>query len=131
MSKSTLLILLIVSAAIMGFAYYMRINKVVPAEVAQQMLKGHNRVIVDVRTPEEFKDGHLTDATNVPLNELETRIVSVVTDKKTPVLLYCRSGARSGSALEILHRLGYENAVNLGSYDNARQQIDNAVRTVQ
>jgi phage shock protein E len=129
MSKTTILILIATSAAIMGLAYYLRVNAAVSSEKAHQLFQG-SRVVIDVRTFEEFQSGHLKEATNVPLSEIESRIATVVSDKNTPVLLYCRSGARSASAMETLLRLGYVNAVNLGSYDQARKMAEDSERSM-
>ena len=53
-------------------------------------------MIVDVRTPQEFADGHLDKAVNFPLSELDKHFANV--DKDTQIVLYCRSGNRSGQA---------------------------------
>ena len=55
-----------------------------------------NALLIDVRTPEEFQQGSLPRALNLPLDTVETQISSVAPDKKTPLYLYCRSGRRSG-----------------------------------
>ena len=70
-------------------------------------------VIVDVRTPMEFKQGHVEGARNIPLDAIGS-IQKHIADKEAPVYLYCASGARSGSALRELRRMGYTNVVNMG-----------------
>jgi rhodanese-related sulfurtransferase len=87
-------------------------------EEAQALLKKGGRVI-DVRTPEEFRSGHLAAAVNIPLGELQQRIAREVPDKATPVLLYCASGARSAAGKRIVAGLGYPTVLNLGSYHRA------------
>ncbi|MDO4905941.1 MAG: rhodanese-like domain-containing protein [Lautropia sp.] len=77
---------------------------------------------IDVRTPREYADGHLPGAVNLPLNELASKIEALVPDKDTPVMLYCRSGNRSGQALRILRGMGYTQAVNKGAYRSLIQQ---------
>ncbi|MCB0065323.1 MAG: rhodanese-like domain-containing protein, partial [Caldilineaceae bacterium] len=54
-------------------------------------------LLIDVRSPAEFAEGHITGAKNMPLQELPQRLAQIPHDK--PVMLYCRSGNRSGMAL--------------------------------
>jgi rhodanese-related sulfurtransferase len=67
--------------------------------------------LLDVRTPAEFKSGHIDGAINIPVQELEKRISEV--PKGAEVVVYCRSGARSSRAAGILNKNGYT-AHNLG-----------------
>lgn len=72
-----------------------------------------NRVIIDVREPEEYAGGHASGALNVPLSKL-MRGPTLVADvaKDAEVILYCRSGNRSEMAMNILRKQGYTNPVN-------------------
>lgn len=63
--------------------------------------------VVDVRTPQEFAAGHVPGAVNVPFDEV-TRRTAELGDPDAPLVLYCRTGRRSGIAAEALRRLGYE-----------------------
>jgi len=76
-------------------------------------------VLIDVRTPEEFADGHLQGALLLPVDRIAQDIAARVPDKNTPVRLYCRSGRRSALALEALRQLGYTRVQNLGGLDEA------------
>ncbi len=67
-----------------------------------------NAVLVDVRTKEEYEEGHIPNSINVDLYEIE-KIQNVITDKTVPLFVYCHSGARSNRATNILRKLGYEN----------------------
>ncbi|NDU85895.1 MAG: rhodanese-like domain-containing protein [Ferrovum sp.] len=71
--------------------------------------------LIDVRTHSEFISGHIEGAINLPLDRLNHDIHHVIPDKSTPVILYCRSGARSGHALSVMHQLGYTQVFNGGS----------------
>jgi len=71
-------------------------------------------VLIDVRSTGEFNSGHIEGAVCLPLDRIQHDITSVVPDKATPLLLYCRSGARSGRACEIVARLGYRSNRNGG-----------------
>ena len=70
-------------------------------------------VLLDVRTPGEYREGHISGSKNVPLQSLEG--IGAVADKKdTPVFVYCYSGSRSRQAVSILQRMGYINVKNIG-----------------
>lgn len=90
--------------------------------VAQTGAAQSGTVWIDVRTAEEYAQGHLPGAINIPHEQIGSRIASVVADKQAPVYLYCRSGRRSGIALETVQQLGYRNVVNKGSYTELAQQ---------
>lgn len=70
-------------------------------------------LLLDVRTPEEYTDGHIPGARNLPLQSL-SKIGTVAPDRNTPLFLYCRSGARSGQAARLLQRSGYTHVTNIG-----------------
>jgi len=91
-------------------------------ETARKLLAEGGRVI-DVRSPEEFRERHLPGALNIPLPGLETGIAQLAPDKNAPLLLHCLSGGRSGFAVLKLKRLGYARAYNLGSYARAQKLL--------
>ena len=69
--------------------------------------------LVDVRSPAEFSEGHLPGAVNIPVNEVQNRAGEIGAETR-PVVVYCRSGARSARAASVLTRLGYQQVVDLG-----------------
>ena len=71
---------------------------------AQQWV-AEGATLLDVRTPQEFQSGHLRDAVNIPVQELAGRIDEVDADR---VVVYCRSGARSARAAQMLRSAGKE-----------------------
>ncbi len=75
--------------------------------------------LLDVRTPDEFADGHLAGAVNVDVMapDFGERVQSLGLPDDGPVYLYCRSGNRSGQAAGILQQLGHAGAVNVGGLD--------------
>ncbi|NML84738.1 rhodanese-like domain-containing protein [Polaromonas sp.] len=81
---------------------------------AVQLINREKAVVVDVCEPAEFAAGHVTGAKNVPLGELETKLSGAVKNKTLPLILVCASGARSGRAVAIAKKLGYEQAQSLG-----------------
>ena len=70
-------------------------------------------LLVDVRTADEFAAGHLPGAVNLPVGDLQSR-VDELAPKERPVVVYCRSGMRSGRAARILTDSGYVAVHNLG-----------------
>lgn len=68
-------------------------------------------VLIDVREPSEFAQGHLDGATLIPLGQVASRMNEIPKDR--PVVVYCRSGHRSGMALELLKAAGYTNVKSL------------------
>lgn len=70
-------------------------------------------VIVDVRGPSEFAQGHVEGALNIPGPDI-ARIADAVPDKSTPLFVYCLSGHRSGAAVRRLSQMGYANVTNMG-----------------
>ena len=66
-----------------------------------------NISLLDVRTVQEYKEGHLPDATLIPLDKLEANINKLSSVKKKKLIVYCRSGSRSMSASRILEKHGY------------------------
>ena len=70
-------------------------------------------VLLDVRTPEEYREGHISGSKNVPLQSLD-KVTGLVNNQDTPMFVYCHSGARSGQAVMALRRMGYTNVKNIG-----------------
>ncbi len=82
---------------------------------AFQMLKTDPSILViDVRTPEEFKEGKIAKSINIPLDQLESLIVKKVPDKNKKLFVICYSGSRSAAAMRILKHLGYTNIFDIG-----------------
>jgi sulfur-carrier protein adenylyltransferase/sulfurtransferase len=84
-----------------------------PAELKKRLDAGETVVVVDVRDPDEYRDGSIDAATNISRGFLEFRIGTVAPEPSTPVVLYCQTGLRSMLAAKALHDLGYTNVINL------------------
>jgi phage shock protein E len=96
----------------------------VRAELSEVEARAHLKrgaLVVDVRTVGEFQAGHLTNAVNIPLAELKTKLPGVATNQAAVILLHCQSGQRSRIAERELRALGYTNAFNIGSLKQARK----------
>lgn len=83
------------------------------AEGAVQLINREKAVVIDVCEAAEFSAAHVGGAKNIPLNQLEDKLPGAVKNKALPVILVCQSGARSGRAVAIAKKLGYEQAQSL------------------
>jgi phage shock protein E len=78
---------------------------------------------IDTRTEAEWNEGHLEGAVLIPYDRIAQEITLFAPDKNTKINLYCRTGRRSGLALETLKTSGYSNLDNLGSMENAAKEL--------
>ncbi len=81
---------------------------------AVQLINREKAVVVDVCEPAEYAAGHVAGAKSIPLAELEAKLPGAVKNKALPVILVCASGMRSGRAVAVAKKLGYDNAQSLG-----------------
>ena len=72
-----------------------------------------NAVLLDVRTPQEYREGHIPGSKNVPLQTID-KVTSIAENKDTVLYVYCYSGARSRQATAMLQHMGYTNVQNIG-----------------
>jgi rhodanese-related sulfurtransferase len=75
---------------------------------AVQLINRERAVVVDVSETTEFAAGHIGGAKNVPVAELEDKLVKTVKNKKLPLILVCATGARAAKAQAVAKKLGYE-----------------------
>jgi len=85
----------------------------ITAEQAVEMMAG-DVVILDVRRPDEFNEGHIRNAVLLPVDEISDRATEVIEDKNQVILVYCRSGVRSLRAAAALIELGFVNVYEFG-----------------
>ena len=78
-------------------------------------------LIIDVRTTEEYRAGHVQDAVNIPYDEITGRIAALAPDRDSRIVLYCRSGRRSGIAEQALRQMGYRQIENKGALNDMLQ----------
>jgi molybdopterin/thiamine biosynthesis adenylyltransferase/rhodanese-related sulfurtransferase len=102
-----------------------------PADLDRRLKSGEPVVVIDVRDPDEYRDGHIEAATNISRGFLEFRVATAVGDPATPVVLYCQTGLRSVLAAKALKELGYQQVINLqGGYQKWAQSGYPVVRDV-
>lgn len=70
-------------------------------------------VLLDVRTVDEYAEGHIPGSINIPLDTVPT-VLERIPDKDTPLFVHCLSGGRSGKAVAFLKKLGYTQVKNIG-----------------
>lgn len=79
-------------------------------------------VLLDVRTSKEYKEGHIEHSINISVDQI-ARIESVVHNKSTPIFVYCHSGARATSAVQMLEKMGYSMVVNSGGIMSYKEKV--------
>lgn len=89
---------------------------------AKELMINENAILVDVRSEEEYNEGHIDGALLLPVDSInEDSASEVIESKDSTVIVYCRSGSRSSQALQILNGLGYENVYDLGAMSNWKE----------
>lgn len=78
-------------------------------------------VVVDVRTAEEFSEGHVSGSVNIPLDQLQAKIQEL--KKNDKIVVCCRSGNRSGQAMHFLQAQGFTAVINGGSWQNVNAHL--------
>ena len=107
--------LMIIAAAVIGLFIIFRVIKMIRRISPQKALELQKQgaSIVDVRQPSEYSSGHIKGAVNIPLDSISKAARKL--GKDTDVIVYCLSGARSGSAVRQLKSMGYTKVHDLGS----------------
>ena len=83
-------------------------------EYAKTILKNDsNAILLDVRSPQEYRERHLVGSINVPLYNIEDEIEQKVPNKQNTLIVYCQSGGRSKSACKILIKKKYTSVYNI------------------
>ena len=93
-------------------------------EAVKMMRDEKNYIILDVRRPDEYAEGHIPGAINVPNEEIGTAEIAELPDKSQMILVYCRSGRRSKEASEKLVKLEYTNIVEFGGILDWKGEIE-------
>lgn len=93
-------------------------------EAEKIMQEEKDYIILDVRTPEEYEEGHIPHAINIPNETISTKDISELSNKNQLILVYCRSGNRSKQAASKLSKLGYTNIVEFGGIIDWKGEIE-------
>ena len=89
-------------------------QSIAPEEALERLENEEGIVLLDVRTPAEYAEGHIPGSLLIPLQTLAQEAPEQLTDKEAPIFVYCRSGRRSIEAAEILVEQGYTQVYDLG-----------------
>jgi len=89
----------------------------------QEYLKTPNAILLDVRTSEEYREGHIPGSKNLDVSSIRSA-GSVIRDKQAPLFVYCYSGSRSARAVSALKSMGYTNVNNIGGISGWRGKIE-------
>lgn len=111
-SEWPLFVALAIVLVMLGRAFMTGVKSLTPFE-AVTMMNHKNAVIVDVRTDDEYRSGHVANSLHIPLGMLRDRLGELQPYKDQPIIVACRSGARSASAVGILSKQGFETVYNL------------------
>ena len=93
-------------------------------EAVEIMETEENFIILDVRTAEEYSDGHIPGAVNVPNETIGSDEIPELPDKDQMILVYCRSGNRSRQASEKLAEQGYTNVLEFGGINDWKGELE-------
>ncbi len=110
----TLFVILIILAVIILFAVIRntRRSKYLKTLTEDQFVEGYRKAqLIDVREPQEFDNGHILGARNIPVTQMKQRLNEIRKDK--PVYLYCQRSSRSTRAADLLHKRGYQDLSQL------------------
>jgi len=107
------ILLITVAALTAGYFLFFRNGGDISGAQARKLVQD-GAFLLDVRTPEEFAKGHIEGAVNIPVQALAQRM-GELPPKERPVVLYCRSGNRSGTAVRMLRKAGYRSLHDLGA----------------
>ena len=92
-------------------------------EAKTLMEKEEGYILLDVRTKGEYESGYIPGAINIPLSNIDEKIISFLPDKSQMILVYCRSGNRSREASDKLSKLGYSNVLEIGGINAWKGEI--------
>jgi rhodanese-related sulfurtransferase len=90
-----------------------QVTDISSTELMQRIKANHPSLILDVRTPEEYAEGHIPGAINIPHDKLSARLVEINSHKDKDIVLYCRSGRRVGIATDTLQAAGFSKLLHL------------------
>ena len=117
--KKTYILLLFLLSSFLTFAQQNTKGTPISAEKKREILKQikkNKAYLIDVRTPEEYKSGHLRNSTNINYQAVDFKEQISKLKKSKTVYLYCRSGNRSGKAADTLKVLGFNKYENIGGF---------------
>ena len=125
-----IIIFLLLSFAVFGFVschnkekVTLTYEQITPEDAKRIMDSEKDFTVLDVRTDEEFSEGHISGAVNIDHEEILEKAEELLPDKNKLILVYCRSGRRSKIASEALVTLGYTNVKEFGGINDWKYEV--------
>ena len=133
--KKSIYIILMIFIIVGGIIIMLNINKeskilegkikyVSMDEIVQIMQENENYIILDVRTEEEYNEGHIPNAICIPNETIDENVIKKLPNKNQLILIYCRSGNRSKQAAQKLLNLEYTNLIEFGGIIDWKGEIE-------
>lgn len=95
------------------FGFLQSVSSITAEEVKRALENKADVIVIDVRTREEYSEGHINGSILLPVDTVHKKIVSIIPDKNKIVYVHCRSGTRSKRAVKIMEKMGYTNIFNM------------------
>jgi len=89
------------------------INNISYTKMQEILKENEGTILLDVRSPQEYNEGHINGAINIPEYELSSKASNILNNKNLKIIVYCASGSRSKKAIKTLKKLGFINLYNL------------------
>jgi len=124
MSKQIIILITVLVFVFMFFFFNQGASQKNKAEIADAIQKG--ALLVDVRTEWEFAEGSVPGAINIPLDKITSNLDKF--KNQTQIIVFCRSGNRSGQAKAILEKNGFTNVINGGTWTEVAELVNNKKR---
>lgn len=93
---------------------FLKGNSLSQDKAYEELQKDASIKVIDVRTVQEYREGHIKGSVNVPLDTIPSRFEKAYPNKEEKMFIICYSGARASDATAFLTRLGYKNVHNIG-----------------
>lgn len=125
--KQRLLPLIVLMTVISIFTQAQAVKRLDPQNFEKKLKESKEAVLIDVRTPGEYAQGHLTNATLIDINSSDFKNRVAKLNKSKPVFVYCKAGSRSGSAVNIMEEMGFKEIYDLSGGITAWQKANKPI----
>ncbi len=99
--------------------FYRHKENITINEMLEILKTNDNAILIDVRSVQEYSEGHLPQSINIPVYDMEKEALRKIPNKEDIIIVYCSAGVRSKKALQILKKLGYKNLYHIeGGVEN-------------
>jgi len=96
------------------FNFFRNSSKLSQAQAYEQLQNDKSIKLIDVRSRDEFREGHIANAINIPLDTLMNQIQNKITNKDDKIFVVCLSGSRANSAVSYMQKIGYTQVYSIG-----------------